>query len=282
MEAKIKMEHPSDRNQLGALSIYFCGREQCPSGHNFGPAIRMHYLVHFIYSGKGYYSRNNRTYELTKGDAFLILPGETTYYEADKKDPWEYAWVAFDGYESRGILQSCGLTENNVIFHASNHDLLLNAVTKLVEAFPTSGQSKYLLLGYLFHIFSYMENSSLAPQTFEKEYYLKALHYMQNNYCYDIKINDIAKYVGIDRTYLFKIFKQIESLSPQQYLIAYRLQQSIQLIVDGSLSITEIALSCGFKDSSSFCKHFKEKIGATPKQYQSIIKLSYPKAILQI
>ena len=84
-----------------SLEIYFCGREQCAAGHSFGPAVRPHYLIHFILSGKGRYHVNGDAYHLQAGDAFLIYPGETTVYEADEKNPWEYAWIGFGGIRKK-------------------------------------------------------------------------------------------------------------------------------------------------------------------------------------
>ena len=84
-----------------ALRLYYSGSESCAPGHFFGPAVRTHYLIHFIRSGKGRYMRGNSEYALKKGDAFLILPGETTKYMADEEEPWEYTWIAFDGPDGR-------------------------------------------------------------------------------------------------------------------------------------------------------------------------------------
>ena len=43
------------------LSVYFCGQEDCGSGHSFGPAMRPHYLLHVIYHGKGIYQCGGHT-----------------------------------------------------------------------------------------------------------------------------------------------------------------------------------------------------------------------------
>ena len=92
------------------LEIYFCGREQCAAGHSFGPAVRPHYLIHFILSGQGRYHVNGDIHHLQAGDAFLIYPGETTFYEADEKNPWEYAWIGFGGESCRALLSSCAFS----------------------------------------------------------------------------------------------------------------------------------------------------------------------------
>jgi AraC-like DNA-binding protein len=100
-------------------------------------------------------------------------------------------------------------------------------------------------------------------------YFEKALDYIHNNYIYDIKISDIAKYLGIDSTYLYKLFKKNEKISAQKYLINYRLNMAEKMLRETDLSITEISYSCGFKDASSFHRHFRKHTGITALQYRS-------------
>ena len=56
----------------GIPSIYFCGHEHCQPGHSFGPAVRPHYLIHVVLSGKGIFKHQGHTYSLKSGDSFLI------------------------------------------------------------------------------------------------------------------------------------------------------------------------------------------------------------------
>ena len=99
------VEHSNTENTT-ALRIYYCGREQCAPGHFWGPAIRPHYLLHVVLHGKGEFFYQEKKYELSAGDAFLIEPMQTHYYQADKEDPWEYAWVGFDGSCVEEVLSS--------------------------------------------------------------------------------------------------------------------------------------------------------------------------------
>lgn len=80
------VEHPNTEHTT-ALRIYYCGREQCAPGHFWGPAIRPHYLLHVILHGKGTFLYHGKEYALSSGDAFLIEPMQTHYYQADKEDP---------------------------------------------------------------------------------------------------------------------------------------------------------------------------------------------------
>lgn len=260
-----------------ALNIYHCGREQCAPLHSFGPAVRTHYLIHVVLDGKGQYYESGKVHSLKKGDVFLICPGTSTYYIADKEEPWEYAWVGFDGYECQDILESCGLLCEEPIFWGSNNEKNRNCpehlsqnIILLEECFERNGHSTFELLGYLYLFFSVMcgQKQKNHLPSYENQYFQQACEYIKHNYSYDIKVKDIAKFVGIDRTYLYKIFKEKEKISPQQYLLKYRLNIATNMLVYTELNVTEVAYSNGFSDAPSFCKHFKKQTGITPLQYR--------------
>ena len=73
------------------------GYEKCDKGHYNGLTAGLDfYIVHFIFSGKGCFKNATDTYELGENDCFIIRPKEMFYYEADKAEPWFYAWVGFE------------------------------------------------------------------------------------------------------------------------------------------------------------------------------------------
>lgn len=251
------------------LFLHQCGYEKCKPSHFFGPAIRPHYLIHFIKSGKGTYQVEGETYHLKKGEGFLIHPGIRTLYFADETDPWEYYWIGFDGYDAVNVLYGCGLSKNQLIIRNYDEMKLWEDLASLVDVFFAKTGNEFTYLGMLYQCFSHVYHPIDSPDKLSFESYLKkALDYIHNNYTYDIQITDIAKYLSIDRTYLYKLFMANKSISPQQYLIAYRLKVAKKLLSDSDLSISEIAYSCGFKDASSFNKHFKKHVNATPGMYR--------------
>jgi AraC-like DNA-binding protein len=267
MEYDKTEQHPS---YLRPVNLYHCGHEQCKPSHSFGPAIRPHFLIHYILQGTGSYYVDGKVYHLQGREGFLICPGVTTFYCADDKDPWEYCWIGFDGYDVPAILQECGLSPASLIFSDRSGGLLWKDILELIDLFTKRKGNEFTYLGQLYRCFSHMylppENSSKLVYEAQMD---KALEYIHNNYSYEIAVTDIANYLCIDRSYLYKIFMKHINVSPQQYLINYRLSISQKLLKDTSLSITEIAYSCGFKDASSFDKHFKKYSGITPNQYRS-------------
>ena len=92
------------------LRVWHLGEEACRPGHSFGPAVRNHYLIHYILRGRGVFRTGGKAYTLGAGQAFLIVPGAVTEYTADAADPWQYAWVGFHGTSAPEWLAMAGAT----------------------------------------------------------------------------------------------------------------------------------------------------------------------------
>lgn len=250
------------------ICLYHCGRERCKPSHSFGPAIRPHYLFHYILKGKGTYYVANTAYHLKEGNGFLIKPGVTTLYAADEEDPWEYCWVGFDGTHAKTVLQTCGFANNNLIFTDKSNGAFSSYMVALIQDFAEGKGNDYSFIGQLYLCFSAMYSNEHSDVQIHETYILKALDYIHHNYTYEIRISDLANYISIDRTYLYKLFMTYQGVSPQQYLIQYRLTIAGELLINSNLNVTEIAYSCGFKDAPSFNKHFKKYFKMPPLQYR--------------
>lgn len=261
------------KNQQQTLSVYFCGHEACGPGHSFGPAMRPHYLLHVIFHGQGIYQCGGHTWHLTAGDAFLIRPSDSIYYRADDSDPWSYAWTGFDGAACQEILHQTIFSHTLVFTQGTpeKKEALLTHMKTLINTFETSSGNNLAAAGNLLLVLSTMEKKpSESRNDISTLYFRKASEYIRNNYAYPIQISDVAHYVGIDRSYLYRIFMEQENISPKQYLLKHRLQMAAQLLCSSSCTITEAALSCGFRDAPSFCNYFRAGTGYTPKKFRKL------------
>ncbi|MDD2970994.1 MAG: AraC family transcriptional regulator [Lachnospiraceae bacterium] len=274
------------------VTIYYCGREACKKKHFFGPAVRPHYLIHFVLNGKGIYriekgKKENIQYEVNAGEAFLIRPGEITYYQADAEDPWEYVWIAFDGEEAERVLEERGLLQDQYVCtwverqsiaeirKVNTEDSVRQFLRAMSRRFEQGQCSQMELKGYFYFLFDTIAETTERRTgnregAYETRYLEKAVLYIRHNYGYDIRVSDVAQHVGIERTYLFKLFKKYKECSPKAYLTEYRLMVAKDMLGSTRFTITEIALSCGFHDSSVFCKTFMKKEGTSPLRYRNI------------
>lgn len=93
----------------------------------------------------------------------------------------------------------------------------------------------------------------------------QAIEYIQEHLAQEISLNELAEYLGISRYYFCRLFKQSTGLSPYQYVIQQRVERAKQLLLQGTLSISDIAIACGFAHQSHLNRHFKRLTGVTPK-----------------
>ena len=80
---------------LPGLNPVQFGSERCAPSHAFGPAVRTHWLLHYVISGQGRFTREGETHPVHAGNIFVIPPYLETYYQADAQNPWHYVWIGF-------------------------------------------------------------------------------------------------------------------------------------------------------------------------------------------
>lgn len=256
-----------------ALNLYYGGWEICCPMHTFGPAIRQHYLVHYVTRGKGRLWMNDTCYVIEKDTMFLIRPGITCVYQADKDDPWEYCWICIDGYDVENMLNNSGFDKVNLLFFDKSNGEVRDAMLNFIFYFSKYKNNEYMLLSRLYNIFGHMK-IQMKKQQAKSIHVERAIDYIYENYSKNISVTDIAEYLGIDRTYLYRLFKKEYNMSPQKYLLNFRLKTAMNKLEGGNMSIADIAYNCGFNDASAFCHQFKKVYKDTPLNYRRYPQLA--------
>ncbi|MEG4942592.1 helix-turn-helix transcriptional regulator [Microcoleus sp. F4-D5] len=76
---------------------------------------------------------------------------------------------------------------------------------------------------------------------------------------------ELAGIAQLSPYYFSRAFKQSVGISPHQYVIQQRVERAKQLLLQGNMSLYEIAIACGFTHQSHLTRHFKRLTGVTPK-----------------
>lgn len=230
------------------------GYEVCEKSHSYGPAVRSHWLLHYVVSGKGIFERDSKRYRLSQGDIFVIPPYLQTYYEADSQTPWEYIWIGFNS-----SLPLPGALQNPVI-HCPEAAGIFGQM-KLCQSLD-SGKSAYLAgcLWQLISIFTELDRV-------KGDYVDKALSFIHTQYGTSIRVSDLAEQLNLDRCYFSDLFKKRTGQSPGTYLRYYRLAKAAELMRAYGESPATAAYSVGFEDLAHFSKSFKKQFGVSPRAY---------------
>jgi len=96
----------------------------------------------------------------------------------------------------------------------------------------------------------------------------KVTAFVKNNYMKKISLDDIAEHVFMSKTYVSKIFKEEMGISLSSYINETRIEKSMQLLADDSVSIADVANLVGFDGQSYFTKIFKSITGVSPGTYR--------------
>lgn len=270
MEKAYKLEFAGGKD--GSLFVNCCGLSRTEPFHSFGPAIKPHYLIHFILSGKGRFSIGGKEYPLEQGYGFLIPPEELAFYQADEQDPWTYVWVGFSGTLAPDLVKSMGLSLSSPIFRSEKEKELYQAVKDMMEH-NTFGVANDLRRNGQLHLFLSLIAESVpieekGESSRADNYVRRAVEFIQGNYCNPIKITDVADYVCINRSYLYTLFKDAMGMSPQQFLTTFRITKAAELLQMTDLPVESIALSCGYSDPIVFTKSFKQMKEMSPSSYR--------------
>lgn len=271
MDPKYKNSYKDTQKELVSLSVYNVGFQKCEPRYQWGPGVRDHYLIHHVISGKGYYQVNNTTYELNSGDTFLVYPQTEITYYADAVTPWEYAWVGFNGSDAAIILKATDFSKEHPIITTSP---ITNTIKKhlsgIYDARGNSFMDSVEMTGRLYQTLAlFMKNATTNTQIGTAGSYVQtAIAYISANYAYPITIEDVAHYVGVSRSHLFRSFETILAQSPKEYLTHFRIKQAGYLLEHSSLSIAAIANSVGFDNGLYFSRTFHKISGMAPRDYR--------------
>ena len=241
-----------DHGYQGLNPVQF-GWEHCKAGHDFGPAVRTHWLLHYVVSGFGEFVREGVTHHIGPGQIFVIPPYVETYYRADEERPWNYIWTGFTTEEIPEVFL------NPVIF-CPDAGAIFNEMITCGQM--ENGRSAFLT-GCLWKLVGILQERGES----KPDYIQKALNYMHSDYANGITIQKVADSVGLNRSYFFSIFSERVGMSPSEYLISLRLSKAAELMSVYGESPSTAAMSVGYEDLAHFSKIFKKHFGVSPREY---------------
>ena len=237
------------------LNPLLLGSEDCRPSHSFGPAVRKYTLLHFVKSGKGMVYKQDASYSVGAGQAFLILPDEVVTYTADAEDPWSYQWIGFDGRLAEAF------SHLPTVFRLSS--------TYIQAMLDTNGRDlrEYRIAAILFEMYASLFSEKKAAH----DYVRRVKDYIRAVYMQEISVEEIAKSMNLNRRYLSRFFKEKTGMTVQDYLIHVRMEEAKRLLLQGK-SVNEASVLCGYRDPFHFSKMFKRLFGISPGAWKTAQK----------
>ncbi|WP_438433437.1 AraC family transcriptional regulator [Gorillibacterium sp. sgz500922] len=274
-------EHFLNNRLDKGIKLFYCGHEQCPPEHGWGPGMRSHYLLHYVVRGKGTVTLPGAASALGPGDSFCVFPNVPVSYRADEQDPWEYYWVGFEGETAADCLTRSGFSERNAVVSGVDRDAVRSLFQRLLERSAGDRLADELgCAGLLLELFAlylgHAEELAGWPHRLDKrragreEMALAAVAFIQANYQRKLTIPMLAAHVGLERSHFTKQFQASVGVPPYEFITRYRLEQGVRLLLHTDQPVETIAYSVGFSEPSYFARRFSERFGSAPSVFRRI------------
>lgn len=247
-------------------TVLYCEKEyDLLPGQHYGPIIRNVYIIECCMHGYGSVIINDKKFPVTPGDCYILFPGDTIIHTADSKEPRKGYWCAIDGFDLGFIFKEAGISSVNPFAPKELFSELCACIQKMVAEWGKgdAGESLretsciYDFLGILMK----NQKASISDDRIER-----AIGLMETKYHEKLSVDQIAREIGLERSYFSVLFKEKTTISPYQYLNTLRINKACNLIENENCSITEAAIATGF-DPCNFARNFKRVTGKTPTEY---------------
>ena len=113
---------------------------------------------------------------------------------------------------------------------------------------------------------------------------MRAERYIEAHWDEPITIEDMVSATGASARSIFRAFKKSRGYSPFQFVKELRLQQARRMLdSDASdLTVTEVAVTCGFENLSRFSKDFSRAFGEPPSAVRNRRRGDSPRPVVVI
>ncbi len=261
----------------GEMSVLFSGKGQPVAGHFIGPAVHDYYLIHIVLDGEGMFETLGNAYPCKAGDAFVIFPDILVKYEASMSNPWKYMWVGFSGEIVESSLASIGISPDRAVIRDCSLPAMKRMFRNLRKSMektnvPALGNMEAsgwlrLILHELGQVHLTVNAEVNVPESRSYRQIDQAIRLLSLQYGQQLSIEGIAHTLGYHRAHLTRLFKEATGLPPMQYLYKVRMKKAEELL-EGELTIAQIAASVGYNDPLFFTKQFHKWSGQSPTEFR--------------
>jgi AraC-like DNA-binding protein len=94
------------------------------------------------------------------------------------------------------------------------------------------------------------------------------LYFLNHEYQKPINFSELSEELNVSENRLILSFKKEVGTTPNAYLTKIRMQNAAHLLINGSMSVSDVSNAVGIGDSNYFVKLFKKEFGETPTVYR--------------
>ncbi len=203
-------------------------------------------------------------YSLGSGDILEIKP------RLEHIDFYTYA---------ENISELTSILEREKFLQFSTTSYLSFSIHRLVDHLNLNRLSNFDSLYSQLMIMTILEDikDKLSHLDEGNNYINEIVKYIDLNHAEDISLDDIAKDVGLNKSYMQKIFSAKMGNTIHDHLMQYRVNKAIEIMRSTNLPLVDIGIEVGFQNRQTFTSTFKKFTGYTPSIFRKFMTTSMAK-----
>lgn len=236
----------------------------------------------YVVTGRGTRTVGDIVEPFMEGDMVFVPPGIPHFWSFDpevtdrggmienltiiiKKDFLEKAAEALPGFA--GHIMEFRAISDAVSFSDDKADLIASLLYSMREESEDQRDLSVLNLlrivgqGGGGRIIGHYKKPDLAAQRLSKVSVYTVCNYVRN-----ITLDEVARYVGMNRSAFCSFFKQQTGKTYFTYLNEMRIEEASRLLKEGRMSVSDVCFACGFNDISYFSRTFRRLKGCPPSE----------------
>ena len=253
-----------------------CGNEMNPLSHKLiqpGRVFSQQYKPLQPYRFGGYSTYIKIKYAISAGDSEALLKA---FNLIDNNIP-------MDQHASKDIIRSiknrliegCAMCSFFAIEAQAPYDKTRNFIEQVIreiESMDNISEMYNLVRSALQTLTRYIAMARISGYT---KHVRLATEYIERNYAQEITLESLAKLTGTSKFHLSTLIKKETGLSVVDIINKARVEESKKMLVEPTISLSDISAKVGFKSSNYFSKIFKQHTGMTPTEYsKTTVQLS--------
>lgn len=225
------------------------------------------YTMVIILEGETEYTINGQKYLFKKDDLIIFSPKLLRSGKTMPDHPWSFITIRFNmnlNEHAHHFFNKPLMIRNNV--SASYRKLFTEVYRTWISKDPLFKVKCSMLITEIIYK---LILSDLPYQNIPNiEKIKKTRLIIQENFRFNISIEELAKSIGMSVSYFRRLFHKVYGYSPMQYIMNLRIEYARDLLLSGEVNVTEAARLSGFDDIYYFSRLFKEKTGTSPSRIQ--------------
>jgi AraC-like DNA-binding protein len=224
--------------------------------------------IRIICKGKWIVKMNGHAKKIARGGIFCSLPSETIEFSQVEDEEWEWREIQFTGPSAEKFAGEFGLGKNSPATRPENPEKAIKLFKTIYKYIESEGRTAARMFALIYELISICGKSSgkLENEKVDKyeNLYAMAIDYMKSNLELNVNIAEIAERLNVERTTLYRAFKNKTGKSPHKHMDWLRMIKSEELLEYTNMSISTIAVKLGFSDAKYFISWFKSRKGLSP------------------